>query len=274
MIWKHGSLFTGIGGFDLAAEWMGWDNIFHCEIDEENRRFLNSYWPKAISYADIKTVDFRIFRGKIDVLSGGFPCQPYSNSGLRKGTEDNRHLWPEYLRAIQEIRPRFVVGENVHGIVTWNQGLVFDEIHLDLENEGYEVWAFVLPACGVNAPHRRDRTWFIAHANGTDPKYAINGTDREAEKNVRWPQEGYVSTPLRNAGVVALPQGYDPSKMFENFPTEPPIYLPNDGLPDGMDGRWHKWAMKGLGNAVVPQVAYQIFKSLKETEIRQENAAT
>jgi len=249
----------------LAAEWMGWDNIFHCEIEERSRRFLEEYWPLAISYADIKSVDFRIFRGRIDILTGGFPCQPYSNSGLRRGKEDERHLWPEYLRAIREIRPRFVVGENVHGIVTWNEGLVFDEIQTDLENEGYEVRAYVLPACSVDAPHIRYRTWFVANSYGTNKEYADHGANTKEKSNVRWPQTGYVSTALRNVGVATLPQGYDPSTMFADFPTEPPIYLPNDGLPDGMARKWHKWAMTSLGNAIVPQMAYQIFRSIKET---------
>ncbi len=126
----HGSLFSGIGGFDLAAEWMGWENKFHCELDIKCRELLKHYWPNAISYEDIKTTDFTVWRGRIGVLTGGFPCQPYSNSGLRKGKDDDRHLWPEYLRAIREIQPMVVVGENVHGLITWNEGLVFDEIQL------------------------------------------------------------------------------------------------------------------------------------------------
>ena len=160
---NHASLFSGIGGFDLAADWMGWDNLFHCENDEFCKRILKYYWPEAESYDDIKESDFTVWRGRIDILTGGFPCQPYSSAGRRLGTEDDRHLWPEMLRAIREIKPRWVVGENVSGLLSWNEGVVFEEVQTDLEAEGYEVQAFVLPAAGVGAPHRRDRVWIIAH---------------------------------------------------------------------------------------------------------------
>lgn len=160
----HGSLFSGIGGFDLAAEWMGWNNIFHCEWNPFGQKILKYYWPKAISYEDITKTDFSIHRGTIDILTGGFPCQPYSVAGLRKGKEDNRHLWPEMLRAIREIKPRWVVGENVPGLTNWNDGMVFNEVQSDLEAEGYEVRAFILPAASLNAPHKRERVWFVAYA--------------------------------------------------------------------------------------------------------------
>jgi len=162
----HGSLFSGIGGFDLAAEWMGWENVFHCEWNEFGKKVLHHYWPQSISYHDITKTDFTIHRGKIDILTGGFPCQPYSSAGKRKGKEDERHLWPEMLRAIREIQPRWVVGENVLGLVNWSGGLVFHEVQADLEAAGYEVWPYVLPAVSVNAPHRRDRVWFVAYNNG------------------------------------------------------------------------------------------------------------
>ncbi len=161
---RHGSLFSGIGGFDLAAEWMGWENVFHCEWEDFPRKVLKYYWPKAISYGDITKTDFTIHRGDIDIITGGFPCQPYSAAGNRKGTADERHLWPEMLRAIREVEPSYVVGENVRGLVNWNDGLVFDEIIADLEALGYEVQPFLLPAVAVGAPHRRDRIWFVAYA--------------------------------------------------------------------------------------------------------------
>jgi DNA (cytosine-5)-methyltransferase 1 len=163
----HGSLFSGIGGFDLAAQWMGWENVFHCEWNEFGQKVLKHYWPKSISYGDITKTDFTIHRGRIDILTGGFPCQPYSSAGKRLGKADDRHLWPEMLRAIWEIQPRWIVGENVRGLTNWNGGLVFDEVQSDLEAQGYEVTPFLLPACAVDAPHRRDRIWFVAHnANG------------------------------------------------------------------------------------------------------------
>jgi DNA (cytosine-5)-methyltransferase 1 len=159
---KHGSLFSGIGGFDLAAEWAGWENMFHCEWNPFGQKVLKHYWPNAISYEDITKTDFTIWRGRIDILTGGFPCQPYSAAGKRLGKEDERHLWPEMLRVIREVQPRWVVGENVLGLVNWNGGLVFEEVQADLEAEGYEVQPFILPAASVNAPHKRDRVWFVA----------------------------------------------------------------------------------------------------------------
>jgi DNA (cytosine-5)-methyltransferase 1 len=169
---RHGSLFSGIGGFDLASEWMGWENVFHCEWNPFGQKVLNYYWPNAISYYDITKTDFTIHRGGIDIITGGFPCQPYSSAGKRLGKEDERHLWPEMLRAIREIQPTWVVGENVRGLTNWNGGLVFDEVQAELESEGYEVTPFLLPACAVNAPHRRDRIWFVAYSidNRYSPK--------------------------------------------------------------------------------------------------------
>ena len=161
---KHGSLFSGIGGFDLAAEWMGWENVFHCEIAEFPRKILNYYWPNAESYEDIKKTDFTKWCGTVDIISGGFPCQPYSAAGKRLGKEDDRHLWPEMLRVIREVKPQWVVGENVRGLLNWNGGLVFHEVCSDLENIGYEVQAFIIPASGINAPHQRERLWIVAHS--------------------------------------------------------------------------------------------------------------
>ncbi|MDP4201452.1 MAG: DNA cytosine methyltransferase [Bacteroidota bacterium] len=158
----HASLFSGIGGFDLASEWAGWTNLFNCEIDPFCKTVLKYHFQDAIQYDNIKQTDFTLWRGRVDVLTGGFPCQPFSLAGKRKGTEDERHLWPEMLRAIREISPCWVVGENVFGIINWSKGMVFEQVQADLEAAGYEVQPFVLPACAVNAPHRRDRVWFVA----------------------------------------------------------------------------------------------------------------
>lgn len=161
----HASLFSGIDGFAYAAEQMNWQNIFHCEINNYLLELLKQRYPNAKTHTDITKTDFTIYRGTIDILTGGFPCQPYSSAGKRKGTEDERHLWPQMLRAIREIQPVWVVGENVRGIINWSNGLVFHEVQTDLENEGYEVQPFLLPASGVNAPHERYRTWFVAYSN-------------------------------------------------------------------------------------------------------------
>lgn len=180
---NHGSLFSGIGGFDLAAEWMGWTNKFHCDINPFSRKLCSFYWPEAQSYDNIKTTDFRIWRGKIDVLSGGFPCQPFSTAGKRLGKEDDRHLWPEFHRAIREIRPRYVVGENVRGLLSWSDGLVLEEVYADLESEGYEVQTFVLPAVSINAPHKRDRVWIVA--KDTSSNGCIQRQSKQEGTNLR-----------------------------------------------------------------------------------------
>jgi len=166
----HGSLFSGIGGFDLASEWMGWDNKFHCERNEFGQKVLKYYWPQAELFTDITKSNFTKYANKIDILTGGFPCQPYSSAGKRLGKEDARHLWPEMLRAIKEIQPRWIVGENVRGLTNWNGGMVFNEVQSDLEAQGYEVLPFLLPACAVNAPHRRDRIWFVAYSIGASER--------------------------------------------------------------------------------------------------------
>lgn len=185
----HASLFSGIGGFDYAAALLGWINIFDCEIDAFCRKVLEYHFPNSVHYGDITKQIFKEWRGKIDVLSGGFPCQPFSLAGQRKGADDNRYLWPEMLRVIREILPRWVVGENVAGILTMvqpgaevevggqaslfgedyrkrvlhRQEYVIETICRDLECEGYAVQPLLIPACAVGAPHRRDRIWFIAH---------------------------------------------------------------------------------------------------------------
>jgi DNA-cytosine methyltransferase len=159
---RHGSLFSGIGGFDLAAEWMGWENVFHCEWMEFPRKVLDYYFPNADSHIDICKTDFKKYANKIDILTGGFPCQPFSMAGKRKGTDDERYLWGEMLRAVQEIKPKFVIAENVFGITNIDGGMVFEQVCLDLETEGYEVQPFIIPSASKNAPHRRDRVWFVA----------------------------------------------------------------------------------------------------------------
>lgn len=207
---RHGSLFSGIGEFDLAAEWMGWENVFNCDIDPFCQKVLKYHFPNAQLYEDIKSTDFTSWRGKCDIITGGFPCQPFSAAGKRKGTEDKRYLWPQMLRVIREVQPRWVVGENVFGIVNWSDGLVFEQVQVDLEAEGYEVHTSVLPAVSVNAPHRRDRVWFVAHrksdgCGSTDHKFREN--DCVGERLVlQHPTEGRDEVrcePERHNGIPA-----------------------------------------------------------------------
>jgi DNA-cytosine methyltransferase len=141
---------------------MGWENVFHVERDPFCRQVLAHHFPESQSFDDVKAFDATPFRGRIRVLSGGFPCQPFSAAGKRAGTSDDRYLWPEMFRIIREARPTYVVAENVRGLISWNEGLVLDTVCADLEGEGYEVFPVVLPAASVNAPHRRDRIWIVA----------------------------------------------------------------------------------------------------------------
>lgn len=160
---NHGSLFSGIGGFDLAAQWMGWKNVFQVEIDSYCQRVLQKNFPNVARYGDIKEFDGTKYRGAIDVISGGFPCQPFSRAGRQQGEEDNRYLWPEMLRVINEVKPKFVVGENVAGIVN----LALDEVCSSLEDSGYKIEIFNIPACAVGADHIRERIWILAYS-GSD----------------------------------------------------------------------------------------------------------
>lgn len=300
---RHGSLFSGIGGFDLAAEWMGWNNVFHCEINPFGQKVLHHYWPNAIQYSDITKTDFTKHADTIDIISGGFPCQPYSIAGKRKGKEDDRHLWPEMLRAIREIQPRWIVGENVPGLLNWNGGMVLDEIKSDLEAEGFEVFPpLVLPACGLNAPHRRDRLWIVANSKCSTERQDRDSIDtkRTRPAALQTKDEGWITTSIFDSGLDVL-QGYSSntgnkglqrSKIirgfgakqqnrneqfaglfpsnWQEFPTQSPLCNGNDGLSTQLDGitfsKWRNESIKAGGNAIVPQIAFEIFKAIEQVE--------
>lgn len=269
----HASLFSGIGGFDLAAEWMGWQNVFNCEIDPFCRKVLAYHFPEAKQYEDVKTTDFTIHRGHIDVLTGGFPCQPFSLAGKRKGANDDRYLWPEMLRAIREIQPRWVVGENVLGIVNWSDGMVFEQVQADLEAAGYEVQPFLIPACAVDAPHRRNRVWFVAHRRNARSEIL----QRERAIGVC---ESAVSTDTfvsrfsaRSIRQREMQPGRGDSRDvrrwdFSKFPTQSPVCSGDDGLSDRLDSitfpAWRRESIKAYGNAVVPQIPYLIFQTIEQ----------
>lgn len=351
----HASLFSGIGGAEIAAEWMGWANVFHCEINPFGRKVLEYWYPNSISYEDITKTDFSEWRGRINVLTGGFPCQPFSVAGKRKGADDDRYLWPEMLRAIREVQPSWIVGENVAGILTMVQpgsefemgsdSALFDENNLyrkeqqfvvetvcqDLERENYSVQPFVIPACSVGAPHRRDRIWFIAHranarietmqfrrkngiyAAGATPNpngnghiscKTCSGIEGGRRHNVPQPGERGNETEWPN-GLLGLSRdalntkriGWNEVKLHDgildesqegecgqeqsrrtdcpqgwwrNFPTQSPVCGRDDGFPGEMVGitlpRWRQESVKALGNAWVPQVAYEIFKAIEGYE--------
>jgi DNA (cytosine-5)-methyltransferase 1 len=229
---RHGSLFSGIGGFDLAAQWMGWTNVFHTEWNEFGQKVLQHHFPNSISYHDIIKTDYSIHNGDIDIITGGFPCQPFSLAGKRKGTDDERYLWHEMLRAVQQIQPTYVVAENVRGLLTIDGGMVFEQVCADLEAEGYEVQPILLPAAGVNAPHRRDRIFIVGYAANTNSRRQSAEEHRQAQS--RWTAEKSISN------------------NWQNFPTESAICGRNDGIPDRLD------------NITFPKVAKRKHKSIRQ----------
>ncbi len=316
----HVGLFEGIGGFSLAARWMGWKSMFMCEIDPFCQQVLAYHFPDAHIHNDVKTLTGNEIKEEITkragtgwsaddvVLTGGFPCQPYSTAGKRLGKDDDRHLWPEMLRVIQELRPGWVVGENVRGIVSWNGGMVFDEVQADLEAIGYEVLPFLLPACGVGAPHRRERVWFVArdvsdtNRDGhQDRRGAEEGQQHGGGRETRGvaPSHGLVRDASDTEGIgvqgdpspwqqepraqveEGLSRRHDAGGHWEDWPTEPPIRPVDDGLPSRMVrltiqgkeyvgskafSRIRREAIKAAGNAVVPQLVYEIFQAMMLAE--------
>lgn len=240
---KHAELFAGIGGFSLAAKWMGWQNIFQVEIDEWCRKKLKMNFKGTDIYGDIKTFKGTKYKGQVDVLSGGFPCQPFSYSGQRKGKGDDRYLWPEMLRVCQEVRPRFVVAENVPGIIS----LGLDHVLADLEAENYTCWPpLVIPACAVGADHRRERVWVIAHANGNGRQAFLPGYKADRHPKARPSDKCY-------SHLVTAEQ-------FEKSGHQPILLHNADGFSPKVDA---VNALKAAGNAIVPQVAYTIFKQVE-----------
>jgi DNA (cytosine-5)-methyltransferase 1 len=323
---KHLGLFEGIGGFSLAARWMGWETVAWCEWNEFGQKVLRHHFPKAEGFGDITKTDFTKYEGKIDIITGGFPCQPFSLAGKRKGADDERYLWHEMLRAIQEVKPKFVIAENVFVITNIDGGLVFEQVCLDLENEGYEVQPFIIPAAAKNAPHRRDRCWFIAYStnNGCEQSWPrvnqwqehkschrikiwnlastdgkkpnatntncdgcdkcncnnekhtskrgfdalndinevamhTNGTSKQG-KHIGQTREGKFNGP--DSG-----NGFD---NFQNFPTQSPICNGDDGISDRLVGitfpKWRNESIKAMGNAIVPQIAFELFRALHEMQ--------
>ena len=263
---RHASLFSGIGGFDLAAEWMGWENIFHCEWNPFCQTVLKHHFPNSISYEDITQTDFSIHKGQVDIITGGFPCQPYSTAGLRKGKDDDRHLFPEMLRVIKEVQPRWVVGENVSGLVGWNDGLVFHEVYDDLESQGYEVQSFLIPAAAVNAKHERKRVFFIAHSQRHGLEHRDQTRDISEEKRKTLRQRSELADESKTNGSQ-----FDSNGKI-HVEAERLICRGVNGFSERLDTisfpKWRKESIKAYGNAVVPQVIHNIFKVIEEVDIK------
>jgi DNA (cytosine-5)-methyltransferase 1 len=275
----HASFCTGIGACELAAMWMGWRNAFSCEIDPFCHQVLKYYYPHIKHYENIFGTDFSEWRGKIDILTAGFPCQPFSCAGSRKGAEDDRYLWPEVLRGVDEIRPNWFIGENVAGITSMvlpgdeikvgsytdlegesyletemRQQFIVDRICNDLESIGYSVQPIIIPACAVGAPHRRDRIWFIANCSNARPEGMQQGengiyefevtanTDKELleARDAQRPQR------RENQGFTI--ESFNCSSCWENFPSQSPVRFRYDGI----------------SNNVVRYIKTEVYDAIKE----------
>lgn len=250
----HLSLFSGIGGLDLAAEWAGFETVGQCEFADYPTKVLEKHWPDVPRWRDIRTLSKESFYERtglrtVDVISGGFPCQPFSVVGKQKGKGDDRYLWPEMLRVIRELRPHCVVGENVPGILRIAAGQVVK----DLEQAGYHVVVLCFEAAAVGAWHRRARVFFVAYAEGKRgqgcaairPAVQAEGTWEMQSDKCRCD----VSTNNADGCWWAV---------------EPDVGRMASGIPHRVD------RLKCLGNAVVPQQAYPIFRALREELTRME----
>jgi DNA (cytosine-5)-methyltransferase 1 len=242
---RHLDLFSGIGGFALAASWVWGEEheiVSFCEIEEYPQLVLKKHWPDVPCHDDIKTLKGDSF-GTVDLITGGFPCQPFSVAGKQGGSSDDRYLWPEMFRVIQEAKPTWVIGENVAGLVNMVE---FEQCFLDLESEGYETQAFIIPAVGVDAKHRRYRVWVVAYSD----KQGLQGEFCGKLGCIR--------------GEKVKPKGGKSSRgnakeeQRATWLPEPPVGRVANGIPRRMD------RLKGLGNAIVPQVVAPIMQAIKE----------
>lgn len=271
----HLDLFSGIGGFKLAAQWAGFRTIGFCERESFCQKLLKQHWPEIPIFDDICNLDGSQFYG-VDLLTGGFPCQPFSQAGKRRGKADDRYLWPEMLRVIKESKPRWIIGENVAGL----DGLGLDDCISDLESIGYEVAPpFEIPACAVDAKHIRNRVWIVAHSgrNRSDGRRECEGGGpcdcRRIESE--WKPEAAAiercSEALADASGSGCEefnspresdsQGFSSGGITEGWrewPTEPQL----GRVADGVSNRSHR--LKGLGNGIVPEVAFQIIKEIRK----------
>ena len=297
-------LFSGIGGFSLGLEWAGMNTVAFCEQNTYCQKILNKHWPDVPVYPEIKKLTYERLKQDgirtVDLICGGFPCQPFSVAGLKRGTEDDRYLWPEMLRIISEIKPDWVIGENVAGFVN----MALDRTLFDLEKEGYETATFIIPACSLNAKHQRDRVWIIAHKekNSLNPKgqgteKRNEKTDSDSGKNATskimadtksrgWREQclsehccGKIRVDASGSSngqqirKTDTPVGCSCGKgkkeerekecgwqQLEKWETEPDVGRVVDGFPGRVD------RLKALGNAVVPQIVFLIGMAIIHSE--------
>ena len=234
-------LFSGIGGFSLGLERAGFETVAFCEVEPFCQKVLKKHWPDVPIYKDIRKLSSeRLQRDgitSIDVICGGYPCQPFSAAGKQRGEEDDRHLWPEMQRLIQEIRPNWVIAENVANHVR----LGLDSVLSDLEALGYTWGAYTIPACAIDAPHKRERLWIVAH----------NSSDRG---------QGSMSRSLSRESEFSW---FENVRGVEDFFSRPDIPKPLIGRDDdGFSNRVDR--LRGLGNAVVPGIVEQIGRGITQ----------
>lgn len=259
----HLSLFSGIGGLDLAAEWAGFKTVGQCEWADYPTKVLEKHWPDVPRWRDIRTLTKESFYERtglqtIDIISGGFPCQPFSTAGKRRGKEDDRYLWPEMLRVISEIRPTWIIGENVAGIIS----MALDQVLSDLEGIGYAGQAFVIPACAVDAPHRRDRVAIVYRHHNSDVQCkkqpAQGGADTEPGR-IRNNVSDTKSAEREGSRAEVRNRRAEPG-CGGWWSVEPDVGRVAYGVPYRVD------RLKCLGNAVVPQQFYPIFQAIADIE--------
>lgn len=253
----HGSLFSGIGGFDLAADWCGWKNIFQVEKDRFCRKILRKNFPQVKQFSDIFKFDGKQYAGQIDVISGGFPCQPFSIAGKRRGENDDRYLWDQMLRVITEIKPDWIVGENVPGIIS----MALDKVLTDLEDADYTTGTIIIPACAINAPHRRDRVWILANAKCMRRDRRSESEYSEANRQ-QLHQNFKENRGTLRSKVERRDHGF---RQFDELPVEAARRICNvdDGLSGGLVfKRNNTRVIHAGGNTIVPDIAFEIFNNI------------
>ena len=245
----HLDLFSGIGGFALAAKWNGYRTVGFCDNEPYAQAVLKKHWPDVPCHKDIREVRGELYAG-VTLLTGGFPCQPFSDVGRKRGQADDRYLWPEMFRVICEARPTWVLGENVAGI----KNMALDQALSDLEGKDYQVQSFVIPACAVNAPHRRDRVWICAMDVAESKSLRVGG--RSSQSGKRW--ERMVQKEQEGCEMGSKAEGCSSSHREWSEESESSISRILDGVSNRVD-RCH-----ALGNAIVPQVASEIIRCINK----------
>jgi DNA (cytosine-5)-methyltransferase 1 len=262
----HLDLFSGIGGFALAARWNGYRTVGFCDNEPYAQAVLKKHWPDVPCHKDIREVRGELYAG-VTLLTGGFPCQPFSLAGKQRGTADDRYLWPEMLRVIREAGPTWIVGENVAGIVN----MALDQVHADLEAEGYEVESVIVPACAVDAPHRRDRVWIIARDMADTNGGQFSKCESERKSVQMFSESSQRICDVANAKESGL-EGWNiqgashmEGRFREGCGAVQTNWLPEPNVgrvAHGVPNRVAK--LRGLGNAIVPQVASEIIRCINK----------